>query len=354
MSSSLSPRCRGRAAGFTLIELLVVIAIIAILIGLLLPAIQKVREAAARTQCSNNLKQLGLAVHNYAGNNQNFFPNMFENTPAFVPQGGTLAITVVNINALTTLLPYLEQEPLYKAATSGIAGSTGAAYQPTAPATTGSINAYDCSTTPGTAGNYVRQAMVKTFQCPSDYSLNKAGYSRWQNNSWAGCSYACNWQLFGTPGSGTTTSVARLNAIKDGTSNTVCFAEKMSACQRTQYTGTSPPSVAAANVGNLWSHNGGVDWPPIFAWNHPSYQTTQTTNPPYLQNWNQPPLVMPDVTATGTASQCDNSRPSTGHSSGSVVGMADGSVKTVSRSVSQPTWQSAILPEDGVPLGNDW
>jgi len=341
-----SPRSlRGKRAGFTLIELLVVIAIIAILIGLLLPAIQKVREAAARTQCSNNLKQMGLAVHNYAGNNQNFFPNMWENTPAIVPQGGTTAIIVTNVNAFMSLLPYIEQEPLYKAAISGI-NSTGAA-------STANISTYDClAGTPSTSNNTVRYQVLKTFQCPSDYGLTKTGFSR--NSSQGASSYAVNWQLFGTPASGTGTSVARLNAIRDGTSNTVCFAEKMAACQRTQYTGTSPPAVAPSADGCLWWYPSSVDWAPVFAWNHPSYQTTQTTNPPYLQNWAQTPMVQPDVTATGTANQCDVSRPSTGHSSGSVVGMADGSVKLVSRSVSQPTWQSAILPEDGVPLGNDW
>src|SRR3954468_12885725 len=94
------PRPRSRLA-FTLIELLVVIAIIAILIGLLLPAVQKIREAANRMKCSNNLKQLGLAMQNYASNYQDQLP------PLASAQG------TYNGTILFTLLPYVEQTALY-------------------------------------------------------------------------------------------------------------------------------------------------------------------------------------------------------------------------------------------------
>ena len=112
---------RRRKSGFTLIELLVVIAIIAILIALLLPAVQAAREAARRIQCANNLKQLGLACHNYADKYKEAFP--LNSDPAYgvrakpydpTEQGGTRRYERVrSFSWIANALPYCEQDPLY-------------------------------------------------------------------------------------------------------------------------------------------------------------------------------------------------------------------------------------------------
>ena len=136
-----------RRSAFTLIELLVVIAIIAILIGLLLPAVQKVRDAANKTTCTNNLKQIGLACHNYHGTNGTFPPGCVDG--AFVPRLDQDQHKYW-ANWCIYLLPYIEQQALN--------------------------DGYDYaqSNTNGTAHDKVQNTYVKVYSCPSDPYRNQA------------------------------------------------------------------------------------------------------------------------------------------------------------------------------------
>ncbi len=151
----------GPSRGFTLIELLVVIAIIAILIGLLLPAVQKVREAAARSTCQNNLKQIALAAHNYESQHQKLPPGGIG-----PPRGTGFNWSAPHNGVLTFLLPQLEQENIYRQISTNVnpQGQTvGLIYfenNPPAAANSGWWN--------NSINFQVAQYRIKTFLCPSD------------------------------------------------------------------------------------------------------------------------------------------------------------------------------------------
>ena len=295
-----------------------VIAIIAVLIGLLLPAVQKVREAAARVQCGAKLKQLITATHNFASANEGKLPSanrrFRDPNPAAANQEGPGS----GQNFLAILLPYMEQDPIWKAGT-----------------TLNTVNkGFWDGPTPGTASGTVRTAQMKAYQCPADSTIS-GGYSVVQVGGWMGASYAGNYQVFGTgrdTGWGTsyiaTYTVAN---IPDGASNVVGIAEKMAAC---------------GSRGNLWSWPGGdwgafSDWAPIFAASGGAAPTL---------NWNGAPQIQPIPWQT----TCDQSRPSSMHAGSMQVAMMDGSGRSVSTSVTPQTWINVILPDDGAVLGNDW
>jgi len=282
-----------KALGFTLIELLVVIAIIGILIGLLLPAVQKVREAANRAKCSNNLKQMGLAVHNYASTFQDKLPPL-----------GVQGFGWGNGAPLSAfLLPFIEQENLYRLCQANASPWDNAAVS--------SNNA------------------VKTFNCPSD-PTNNAGICT-QGLKWGAQNYGANYQLFGAAGVVTRPptggaiqiSPYTIGTIPDGTSNTILYAERASSFQN-------------YSTSSTWGYYETTD---IWSWNHHQVIARSSTAVPQFS-----PVV----------AAADPNVPQSFHPGTCLVGMGDGSVRGVSASVSQVTWWNAIMPNDGNVLGVDW
>ncbi len=210
-----------RRSAFTLIELLVVIAIIAILIGLLLPAVQKVREAANRAKCQNNLKQIGLALHHYHDANQLFPPGKGPSYPG--------APVFARWSVHSRLLPYLEQDNLYK--------SINFAFPPETPGMAGLvINFMPAYQNPNRENAAACRAAVPMFLCPSD-PASAPGDWPGQTNYLAnqGSSFLCDLSesLPSTIAPGENSngpfyylSRNKIASITDGTSNTVMFAEK--------------------------------------------------------------------------------------------------------------------------------
>jgi len=361
--------------GFTLIELLVVIAIIAVLIALLLPAVQAAREAARRSQCVNNLKQIGLALHNYHQTADKFPQghSMSSNTtspPTYQGYGGW-----TEWGAQAQLLPYIEQQAVFNAINFNYCGGYNYGSQANGTSWTTIINAYLCPSD-GNAGNgrpgfgtgtpntNSYRASVGTTTDPGQYGnqwpldpYQLMGWSPPQGNFAPGARSTgmfCYWNCYG------------IRDVTDGTSNTVAFSESLvgEASTSRGLRNNSVTGVGGATAANVYdasvfmlnagsiatlnnailqctqqyqgsgalSNANGARW----GWGATTMSMFHTVIPPNAKNapWNSCRSSCggcgpDDSTFTNAQSQ---------HSGGVNVLMSDGSVRFIKDSISQITW----------------
>jgi prepilin-type N-terminal cleavage/methylation domain-containing protein len=280
-----------RRTAFTLIELLVVIAIIAVLIGLLLPAVQKVREAAARMSSTNNIKQLGLAMHNYASDYGDRLPHI--NTGPTVSGYG---LTNFRPGVFYQILPQVEQRAVFD---QGGAGGTTA---------------------------------VKTFISPADASYGTNGPAVWANLGLT--SYAFNGNVTAAFASSKPAPL-NLTSVGDGLSNTILLTEQRKYCNDT------------TQAFNTWMR--------ITAYQGITRGTTVSGAPVT----NAP--VPPAENLGGSPATCDANVPSGSHTGLILVGLLDGSVRSVTAAGAAAiatgtttNWAAAMTPNGGEVLGADW
>ena len=293
---------RRHRSGFTLIELLVVIAIIAILIGLLLPAVQKVRDAAARAQCQNNLKQIGLACHSY-----------HDTFTAFPP-----GVDDKHFSAAAKLLPYIEQGNLYKAIDFKKPADDK-------------------------ANETARQAIIKTYLSPLDPLPGGPGASNYLFN--AGSKYP----LKGNDGLFYLDSKVKLADITDGTSNTLLTGETLKGAAAPRAVQRQYVGLPAGALAGLTEESGVKDFKDgknvradrCSAWIDGRFLQGTFTGTRAL---NDP---RPDVSCGGEGglSALRNVRDDYTN-----IGMADGSVRVIHKEVKLDVWKNLASRNDGNPI----
>jgi type II secretory pathway pseudopilin PulG len=299
MEKAMVRRSTHRLAGLTLVEVVVVIAISATLLGLLLPAVLSARESYSRMTCANNLRQIGLAMHNANDTHGRMPPGI----------GKYPGANSVRANGLFHLLPFLDQENLYKTVQPG-------------------------GLTPGNDPN-VRNQVISVFVCRSDPSSDGDGRVKDSFGiSYAPGNYAGNGLVFnivdppptyrfldfrGRPSLNDTT-------FGDGTSNTILFVEKYARC-----------------TSEFWFPEGGSFW---------AYDETdhliKPLNPAFGMRW-WPPSVGPDSVFQWRPryqGDCDPTRASTAHFAMPVL-LADGTVRSLSPSVDPHLWWALCTPNEG-------
>ncbi|QDT40188.1 Type II secretion system protein G precursor [Gimesia alba] len=324
--------------GFTLIELLVVIAIIAILIALLLPAVQQAREAARRSTCKNNLKQIGLALHNYHDAHSTF-PYAVSHSSSITSSSANHT-TALNHKGWLLVLPYIDQAPLYNQFNFSLAASTARLNGKTVP---GGLNPGD----PGNANDLVVTRIIPAFMCPSDdnqthyTSTSDANYSvasgtSTQTGAYTNYDFSVRRASSSAPiwdrDSRTTRrmfgfdSCSRVRDVKDGMSNTVAVGETL----RWTYNGVSQTWGYSKWVGNGvdLTYSRGINWWPCCSWDSPPFQ--RPTGPGRLGDWS----------TVGSL-----------HTGGAHVLLGDGAVRFISENIDATTRNNLAYISDGNPLG---
>jgi prepilin-type N-terminal cleavage/methylation domain-containing protein len=320
---------RGRPA-FTLIELLVVIAILAVLIGLLLPAVQKVREAAHRAQCGNNLRQLGIALHHYHASQERFPPGRGAPLPRI-------------FSAHAYLLPYVEQENL------------GQLLDYTAPPATFAL--LDGSIYDGARNYPAATTALKLFQCPSDTSTGRVpgldyGATNYVAN--AGSGLVAYGSLTGSDGVFFLGSTVGLRDLLDGSSNTVAFSERSlgdgqtttqdlpvnSSRQMLQLPGAADttPSACSTRGAGFWSGDRGAKWI-VGNYGNALY------NHYYVPN-------APEWDCMNTQQQKGLMAARSLHPGGVLVLLCDGSVRFAGNGVARDVWQGLATRAGGEVIHN--